>query len=367
MRIENAKNNILNHIITTRDQSPKKYDFSRIISFSDLSRFFSEEQRSIIDSSGQITGNITHDDYLLSIKKKLLIEASWASSALEGNTYSLIDTEELFERGMEMPGARQEETIMLLNHKHAIEYILENINDINISRRDVMNIHALLSNGLMKDPSDVGSIRVKPVGISSSTYKPLDVLSMISEEFDALLQLAGEIKDPIDQSFFLLINIAYLQPFTDVNKRTSRMTANIPLLKAGLMPMSFYQMDRAGYEKGILHYYETGDFRRLAKEYAKCYKVSADRFKDLIENKPSPTEMRLRLKYRKDVARCVFDIVKNGADINDLPSTVDAVDVEFFTRYLSGVLDSLSPGNSLLYNLSDDDVIAWKNIQSPSI
>jgi Fic family protein len=166
-----------------------------------------------------------------------------------------------------MPGARIEETTMLLNHKHSIEYLLGNISNVSVSKIDILNVHALLSDGLLRDPSDSGKLRVRPVGIGKSSYTPLDFGHEISEEFSVVLDVCEAIKDPFDKSIYLFLNLAYLQPFFDVNKRTARMVSNIPLLKAGLMPMSFFQMSRKGYELGLIHYYETGDFRRMVKEY----------------------------------------------------------------------------------------------------
>jgi len=354
------------YLATRGDIKEIEYDFDRIRQYTQKSSFFTRAQMGDLERFGALPANVTHDDYLTSVHKRLLIEASWASSVLEGNTYSLIDTQELFERGIEMPGAKQEETQMLLNHKHAIEYILENIKDINISRMDIINIQALLSEGLMKDPADVGRVRMKAVGIGQSAYRPIDVPTILSEEFDVLISEANGIKNVFDQSFFLLLNIAYLQPFADVNKRTSRMVSNIPLLKAGMMPMSFYQMSRPGYEKGMLHYYEAGDSRRLAKEYMSCYEVSSNRFMELIENKPAPSELRLRMKYRKAISNGVFEIVKEGKSIDDvMPAGLPEDEAKFFADYVGKITDSLGGGNALLYGLTEEDVNTWRGTLIP--
>lgn len=360
--LADAADSYLSRRQASDDRLPIEYDFDRIRAYSTGSSFFNAQQKAELIEHGSLQKSVTHDEYLLSVHKKLLVEASWASSALEGNTYSLIDTQELFERGIEMTGAGIEETQMLLNHKHAIEYTLSNINDIGISRRDIINIHALLSEGLMKDPADVGKIRSRAVGVGQSTYRPIDVPSILSEEFDVMIQVANEINDPFEQSFFLLANIAYLQPFADVNKRTSRMVSNIPLLKSGMMPMSFYQMSRSGYEKGMLHYYETGDFRRLAKEYLDCYKISARRFKELIDNKPSQRDLELRLKYRHAISTAVFDVVRNGKALEDtVPPGIRDDERHFFIEYTRKIMDGLSEGNALLYKLTDSDISTWRS------
>lgn len=335
------------------------YDFDRIRNFTpDVSSFFTPEQLDALTAAGALPGGITHDDYLTSIHRKMLLETSWASSVLEGNTYSLLDTEELFENGTPASGVDIASTQMLLNHKHAIEYILGNIRELEISRRDILNIHALLSDGLMKDPGDTGRIRYRSIGIGSSIYSPLDVPTHIEEELDALLSIARQIDNPFNQSMYLLANIAYLQPFTDVNKRTSRLMANIPLLQAGVMPMSFFQMPESSYKKGVLHYYETGDFRRLAKEYVSGYVISASRFREIVENRPSPEQIRMKMLLRKEVAAAVFDIVRNGADIAAVmpEKPLSENERDFFIAYVESAVRGLNEGNALLFGLTPDDV-----------
>lgn len=336
------------------------YDFNRIRNFSaGSSSFFDHSQIGRLKGLGALPLTVTHEEYLASIHRKMLLETSWASSVLEGNTYSLIDTEELFDRGTKMVGADFTSTQMLLNHKHAIEYLLDNIAEISLSRMDIVNIHSLLSDGLMRDPGDSGRIRYKTVGIGQSIYAPLDVPTQISEELDVILELASEITEPFDQSMYLLANIAYLQPFTDVNKRTSRLASNIPLLKAGLMPMSFFQMSRTGYEKGILHYYETGDSRRLAKEYAACYETSALRFREMIENKPSPDQIRMKMMLRKDISDAVFSIVRLGKKLNELmpQQTITEQERVFFVEYVTKAIKGLNASNVLLYGLTPQDIV----------
>lgn len=344
---------------TKRQKVP--YDFDRVRRFpvGEFS-YFTPAQRSELIEFGQVPEIMTHPEYIESIKRKLLLEASWSSSVLEGNTYSLLDTEELFERNAEMPGARVEETTMLLNHKHAIEYLLGNIDVISVTKMDVLNVHALLSNGLLKTPANSGRLRRTPIGIGQSMYEPLDIPAQISDEFDAVVEIAGKVEDPFDQSMYLLLNMAYLQAFVDVNKRTARMMANVPLLKAGKMPMSFFQMSRKGYECGLLHYYETGDFRRIVKEYMASYRVSAARFKEILENKPSATDLSLRLKFRRQIVESVRAIVK-GSDAWDefLPKDITEQERSFLEDYIAKCVEGISEANAILYGLSANDLNAF--------
>lgn len=347
------------------DRKKIAYDFDRVRHHPvEGHSYFNTDQRSEILHCSAIPSTLTHPDYIDAIKRRLLIEASWSSSVLEGNTYSLLDTEELFDRNAEMPGARIEETRMLLNHKHAIEYILSNINSITISKMDIMNVHALLSDGLLKDPSNSGKLRSTPVGIGQSVYQPLDVSFQINEEFKAIVAIAKEIIDPFDQSMYLFLNIAYLQPFVDVNKRTSRMLSNIPLLKAGLLPMSFFQMSRQGFEKGLIHYYETGDVRRMVKEYVNSYKISAARFHDILVNKPTQKELALRLKFRKEIVAAVKSVVRDGTTIGEhVPAVATDEEKLFLLDYIEKCVSGISESNSILYGLSAEDI---KNHQAES-
>lgn len=350
------------------------YDFMRLASYTPgVSRHFSEEQRKVLGDCGEIPRSRTLREYIDSIKHKMLLETSWASSALEGNTYSLLDTVALFENGQAKEGASQADTLMLLNHKHAIDYILENIDQIEISRRDVLNIHALLSRGLLKNPEDEGCCRRHGVKIGQSSYTPLDVQSMLNEEFDRLLDIARQIEDPFEQSFFLLVNISYLQPFADVNKRTSRLVSNIPLLKANLAPMSFYQISRHGYEKGILHFYETGDSRRLAKEYTATYCVSAERFRELWQNHPDQAQLAMVAKFRREIVSMVREIVLGGSSPEEMIDSAavkarltDEEEGARLREYVSRAVDSLHEGNLVIYGITPQQLTEFRATGAPS-
>lgn len=163
---------------------------------------------------------------------------------------------------------------MILNHKEAIQYLVDNIDEIGINRRNICNIHALLSDGLLIDPAMAGRLRRMPAGIGYSSYKPPDDEFIIEEELDITIQKAAEITDPFEQSFFLLVHIPYLQAFADVNKRTSRISSNIPLLKADLAPMSFTTMDDRAYIDGLIGIYEMNNVSLLREVYIDAYLAS---------------------------------------------------------------------------------------------
>ena len=167
---------------------------------------------------------------------RLLIDLSWNSSRLEGNTYSLLETEQLFE-GM-VPGDSKHilDTQMILNHKVAIEFLLalDNAAEIGFNRYTLLNLHAMLSDNLLADPASCGALRQMPVFIGQSNFKPADMPQQIQAWFDLFLSKAQAIDNPFEQALFTLVHLPYLQPFEDVNKRTARLAANIGLFTNNL-------------------------------------------------------------------------------------------------------------------------------------
>ena len=164
------------------------------------------------------------------ILNRLLIDLSWASSQLEGNTYSRLDTERLIEFGQAAEGKGALETQMILNHKDAIEYLVRDPEHANLTTATIIALHAFLSDGLMADPTACGRIRNRAVEIGGSVYLPVALPQRLEELFGIVIQMAAEIHDPFEQAFFLMVHLPYLQPFEDVNKRVSRLAANIPFI-----------------------------------------------------------------------------------------------------------------------------------------
>ena len=247
--------------------------------------------------------------YAVRVLEELEIDMSWASSRLEGNSYDLLDTERLVRSARVAQGRSRRDTVMILNHKDAIRYVVGNLDGIEVSARDLCNIHALLGNELISDPALLGGLRRMPVAIGRSTYTPPDDGFTIRDEFDALVRTASRIEDPFEQSFFLLVHIPYLQPFADVNKRTSRIASIIPLLKADLAPMSFLAIDDAAYMRGLLGVYELNDVSLLREAYVNGYVASAERYRYLRPEIIDPAKggLEYRRFTRSAVRRCVLD------------------------------------------------------------
>jgi hypothetical protein len=165
--------------------------------------------------------------YARDMLDRLLIDLSWASSRLEGNTYTRLDTERLIEHGEVAAGKDARETQMILNHKRAIEFLVEGAEEVGFNAYSFRNVHALLSENLLADPAACGQLRTRAV----------EIPQQIEEFFRLILEKTGAIADPFEQAFFLMVHIPYLQPFEDVNKRVSRLGANISLLKHNLCPL----------------------------------------------------------------------------------------------------------------------------------
>ena len=303
--------------------------------------------------------------YARDIMNRLLIDLSWASSNLEGNTYTRLDTQRLIEHGTAAEGKDIRETQMILNHKQAIEFLIESAEDIGFNTFTFFNLHGLLSENLLADPSASGRIRTRIVDISGTTYHPLAIPQQIEELFSSLLQKAGAIQDPFEQAFFLLVHIPYLQPFEDVNKRVSRLGANIPFLKANLCPLSFVDVPERAYVEGTLGVYELRRVDLLRDMFSWAYERSCQRYQVVMDMLPEPDPFRL--KYREALRETVATIVRdkfpvNAKSINRIAaSLLPVADQPEFARIALEDLENLHEGNIARYRLKLSEYKAWRS------
>lgn len=323
--------------------------------------YLSETDRQQLHEAGGFAPALPLGTYSRRLLERLLIDLSWASSRLEGNTYDILETERLIRFGEEASGKNRKETVMILNHKEAIQHLIEHLEDIAISRSEALNIHAFLADGLLVDPMMGGRLRRAPVGIAVSSYRPLDNPFVIEEEFDILLHKAAAIADPFEQSFFVLVHIPYLQAFHDVNKRTSRIVANIPLLKAGLAPMSFLAMDDRAYVDGMLGVYELNNVSLLREAYIDAYLASAENYKALQTELDAPHKAALVYRdfVRNAVRLCVLehkdfrpDAIREMVAAADIPEA----DREQVLDYIGKEFHGLHEGNIVRYRLQPEDL-----------
>lgn len=324
--------------------------------------YLPEVDRKKLRAAGSpLGGPILAGTYARRILEQLLVDLAWASSRMEGNTYDILQTERLIRFGEEAAGKDRKEALMILNHKEAIQYVVDHLDAIDLTRPDLFGIHALLAYGLLADPGMAGRLRAMPVGISHSSYKPLEDGITIDEEFDILIHKAAEIEDPFEQSFFLLVHIPYLQGFVDINKRTSRVASNIPLLKADLAPMSFLTMDDATYIDALIGVYELNNVSLLREIYIESYIASADKYRVLRAEVESPE--KAALAYRGFVREAVrYSVLQTKAfrrdDILAMTAQQGIPDAEreAVVSYVHAQFKGLHEGNVIRYRLKPTDL-----------
>lgn len=302
--------------------------------------------------------------YARQVMDRLLIDLSWASSRLEGNTYSRLDTQNLIQFGQAAAGKDQLEAQMILNHKAAIEMLVDQAGEIGFNRYTLQNLHALLSENLLPDAGAGGLLRRIEVAISGSVYQPVAIPQQIDECFDLLLAKAAAIVDPFEQAFFAMVQLPYLQPFEDVNKRTSRLAANIPLIRQNLSPLSFVDVPEDLYVEGTLGVYEINRVELLRDVFVWAYERSCQRYTVLRDSLPTPDP--LRLKHREAVRVLVRDIVgdrvrrEDSAGIRQRATAlVDAEDIEDVVALVINELHQLHEGNIARYRLRPSQFREW--------
>lgn len=325
--------------------------------------YIAKADRQRLREAGQpMSPPLLAETYARRILERLLVDLAWASSRMEGNTYDILETERLIHFGQEAAGKDRKEAVMILNHKDAIQYVVDNLSDITISRRKICNVHALLANGLLADPAMAGRLRRMVVGISHSSYRPPDDQFEIEEECDILIQKAVMITDPFEQSFFLLVHLPYLQAFANINKRTSRVFSNIPLLKAELAPMSFLTMNDRDYIDGLIGIYELNNTALLREAYIDAYLASAKNYQVLRTELETPEKAALAYRdfVRKAVRRSVLEWQAFRPDkimAMALEADIPESDRQQVVDYIGQEFHGLHEGNVIRYRLRPEDLV----------
>lgn len=245
--------------------------------------------------------------YARHIHNRLLIDLSYNSSRLEGNTYSLLDTEKLVIEGITADSKLEAEKIMILNHKAAIRYLVEDAEKIQILPETIYTLHYLLSDGLLL-PEYCGVTRDHSVKIGGSSYIPIDNPKSLASHIVKICEKAALIQDPFEMSFFMLVHLAYLQAFEDCNKRTSRLSANIPLIQKNLVPFSFNDIPKNDYINAMLAIYELNDINPLIDLYCFSYERTCKTY-DVTAQVLNVD--RIRILYRDQRRKIMGDIIRN--------------------------------------------------------
>jgi len=315
----------LNEPVTTR--RPAGYQFEFLAEYQpNKTHYLPDSLRQQLFKMGKTTPlDAPAGTYSRAILNRLLIDLSWASSQLEGNTYTRLDTIELIEFGRAAQGKDAIETQMILNHKLAIEFWVNNIGTAKFDRHTVLNLHSTLSENLLANPADEGRIRRQAVEIMSSAYRPLSTPQQLEAQFDNVLQKANAIEDPFEQSFFIMVHLPYLQPFIDINKRTSRLAANLPLFRANLCPLTFIGLPVNSYSTALLCVYETTQIAPLRDVYVWAYERSTQEYLAIKQNLETPDP--LRLQWGQLIKKMLHEVLTQP-DKEPLSIITDSVETE---------------------------------------
>jgi hypothetical protein len=229
-----------------------------------------------------------------------------------------------------------------------------------------LNLHGILAQNLLADEAAAGRLRRIAVGIEKSAFHPLEVPQLIEECFNQVLATANAIRDPFEQSFFSMVQLPYLQPFDDVNKRVSRLAANIPFIKGNLSPLSFTGVPRSSYTDAILGVYELNKVDLLKDVFIWAYQRSAERYAAVKQSlgDPDPFRQRHREALRQlpgDVVRGKMDRKMAAAYIAErVKNNVTAEDRATFREMAESDLLSLHEGNFARLQVRPSEFAAWR-------
>lgn len=241
---------------------------------------------SLFSETEQIELEQLHQRYFSKIKdlpeeiyakelERLAIDLSWKSSQIEGNTYSLLETERLLKEKETAAGKTKDEATMLLNHKEALDFIIEHpdyLKPLTVAR--IEDIHSLLVKELNIDRN----IRKRSVGISGTNYKPLDNEHQIREALENMCHLINQTESPFSKAFLALVLLSYIQAFNDGNKRTARIISNALLMQYGFCPISFRTVDSVEYKKAMLIFYEQNNISAFKKIFIDQYAFAVETY-----------------------------------------------------------------------------------------
>ncbi|WP_454672761.1 Fic family protein [Achromobacter pestifer] len=311
---------------------------------------------------GRMPGQLPAGTYARRVLEPLLLDLSWSSSRLEGNRYSLLATQELFRRGT---AGEDLDAVMLLNHKAAIEFMVDAVPKYGLTSAVIGNLHAILMQDLLADAEGLGRVRQTMVNIHGTTYVPAQTPLLLQEMFDHIVEKGRLIKNPVEAAFFLWVNLAYLQHFEDGNKRTSRLSANIPLMLYNCAPLSFLDVETQDYAYAMLGIYECGDVTLAADLFAWAYRRSIRKYAVQLDaaGVPDPVRLRFREKLNEAISRVVRERQTADAAVAALGLSED--DARVFRPMLAQELHVLDLHNCARYRLPMEQVRAWIDAGRP--
>ncbi|MBS1532885.1 MAG: Fic family protein [Bacteroidetes bacterium] len=254
------------------------FDFDVITdTLTHVNLFTSDEQKHIEFLQAKFTGNVSHLSKTAYNKEleRLAIDLSWKSSQIEGNTYSLLETERLLKDKETAAGKPKDDATMLLNHKDAINFIIEHPDYVTpLTIRAIEDIHSLL----IKDLGVDRNIRQRRVGISGTNYTPLDNEHQIRDALNDMCVLVNNKETGFEKALLSLILLSYIQAFVDGNKRTARIVSNAILMSHHYCPISFRTVDSVDYKKAILLFYEQNNISAFKKIFIEQFEFAVNTY-----------------------------------------------------------------------------------------
>ena len=270
--------NVENYFSKDADERSVKYPQFNFDIFNKLDKIFTDSELQELDNINKQYLNKINNLSKVALKKefeRLLIELSWKSAKIEGNTYSLLDTEALIKDNIEAEGHKKEEAVMILNHKNALEYIFESKQYFKkLSLKKIEELHELLTQNM----GVKRGLRTNPVGIVGTNYKPLDNQHQIKEAVERLVDLINSISNPITKALITVLMISYIQPFEDGNKRTGRILANAVLYAHCYCPLSYRSVKETEYKKAVIIFYENNSLSYFKTIFTEQFKFAVEKY-----------------------------------------------------------------------------------------
>jgi Fic family protein len=254
------------------------YNFDLIPNVLNRVSLFTEQEMKMLSAlQAQFTKNFASlsDEQKHKEMERLGIDLSWKSSQIEGNTYSLLETERLLKEKQTAAGKTKEEAIMLLNHKEALDFIVANpdyLEHLTISR--IEDIHSLL----IKDLGVDRNIRTRRVGITGTNYRPIDNEFQIREALQQTCDLVNSRKNVFEKALYVLVLLSYIQAFNDGNKRIARITSNAILIANNYCPISFRTVDSINYKKAMLLFYEQNNISAFKQIFIDQFRFAVETY-----------------------------------------------------------------------------------------
>jgi Fic family protein len=324
--------------------------------------FLTQAQRDSLHAQCPEGSFIAADEKVSRQMRRFMADITHNSSAFEGVNVRYADTIEFLEQHIESRNMSPNEAVILRNHYNAIRCIVEGIhhpsqeNDIQLREFEIRSIHSIASAGLFADPTKQGTLRSGAVEIRDSAYIPTAQPDIVCRDFRKLAIKAAQINDPYEQSLFLLVFIPYLQPFSDCNKRLSRLVCNIPLLAKGCIPVSWAEVNQRDYTDSLMCVYEHNSTYGIAEVFTDACSRSIER---MVLHDGMRTPSRMEISHAQQIAVAVRSRILEG-DTSTPPGVAEHERNEF-TQIVESTLDVIRVNEmaSAPFRLPMQDVRRW--------